>query len=217
MNTSVNTLYHDSQGGYGGYISVTERADKKTTQCPIRRAFRTATVNGVMEIIDRICLRDVIRTAIADGGDAAEALTLTTESPAVVARVAACEIELNRFKQRQGIFTKKSVLMNAKAMPPADWWDLYGAHLPILSGVAKSVLAQTVCASAAERNWSIYGQVKSKERSRMSHGVGDKLVYCHEALHLQEKLQTASYKAKVEEWDSDSDSAESEDEEDLAV
>ena len=170
-----------------------------------------------MEIIDRICLRDVIRTAIADGGDAAEALTLTTESPAVVARVAACELELNRFKQRQGIFTKKSVLMNAKAMPPADWWDLYGAHLPILSGVAKSVLAQTVCASAAERNWSIYGQVKSKERSRMSHGVGDKLVYCHEALHLQEKLQTASYKAKVEEWDSDSDSAESEDEEDLAV
>ena len=57
----------------------------------------------------------------------------------------------------------------------------------------------------------------TKERSRMSHGVGDKLVYCHEALHLQKKLQTASYKAKVEEWDSDSDSAESEDEADLAV
>ena len=51
----------------------------------------------------------------------------------------------------------------------------------------------------------------------MSHSVGDKLVYCHEALHLQHKLQTTSYKAKVEQWDSDSDSAESEDEEDLAV
>ena len=96
-------------------------------------------------------------------------------------------------------------------------WDLYGAHLPILSGVAKRVLAQPVCASAAERNWSVYGQVKSKERSRMSHGVGDKLVYCHEALHLQHNFQTTSYTAKVEQWDSDSDSAESEDEEDLAV
>jgi len=69
----------------------------------------------------------------------------------------------------------------------------------------------------AERNWSIYGQVKSKERSALSHGVADKLVYCHEALHLQRKLQKASYAAKVEKWDSDSDSGESEDEADLEV
>ena len=50
----------------------------------------------------------------------------------------------------------------------------------------------------------------------MGHGVGDKLVYCHEALHLQKKLQTASYRAKVEKWDSDSDSDETDDE-DLMV
>ena len=78
------------------------------------------------------------------------------------------------------------------------------------------MLAQTVCASAAERYWSIYGQIKTKVRSRMGHGVGDKLVYCHEALHLQKKLQTASYRAKVEKWDSDSDSDETDDE-DLMV
>ena len=38
----------------------------------------------------------------------------------------------------------------------------------------------------------------------------------HEALHLQAKMQTAGYKAKLEEWDSDSDSDET-DEEDLKV
>ena len=38
---------------------------------------------------------------------------------------------------------------------------------------------------------------------------------CHEALHLQEKLQKAGYKSKVAKWDSDSDSDESDDEEDL--
>ena len=54
-------------------------------------------------------------------------------------------------------------------------------------------------------------------RPRMGHTISHKLVYCHEALHLQKKLQTATYKAKVEQWDSDSDSAESEDEEDLVV
>ena len=40
--------------------------------------------------------------------------------------------------------------------------------------------------------------------------------YCHEALHLKEKLTKAGYKEKVEKWDSDSDS-DSSDEEDLAV
>ena len=46
--------------------------------------------------------------------------------------------------------------------------------------------------------------------------MSDKLVYCHEALHLRGKLQTAAYKQAAEKWDSDSDSDES-DEEDLKV
>ena len=57
-------------------------------------------------------------------------------------------------------------------------------------------------------------------RSRMGHTVSDKRVYCHEALHLKEKLTKAGYKEKVEKWDSDSDSdsdSGSSDEEDLAV
>ena len=48
----------------------------------------------------------------------------------------------------------------------------------------------------------------------MSHATGDKLVYCHEALHMKYKLQEAGYKQAVEKWYSDSDSDES-DEEDL--
>ena len=78
--------------------------------------------------------------------------------------------------------------------------------MPILSRVASNVLAQVVSASAAERNWSVYGQIKTINRPQMSHAVGDKLVYCHEALHLREKLQKAGYKQKVEKWESDSDS-----------
>ena len=49
---------------------------------------------------------------------------------------------------------------------------------------------------------------------RLSHEKADKLVYCHEALHLQNKLQKAGYEVKVERWDTDSDSNAS-DEEDL--
>ena len=79
-------------------------------------------------------------------------------------------------------------------------------YMPYIASVARRVLAQPVCASAAERNWSVYGQIKTASRSRMSHAVGDKLVYAHEALHMKVKLQHASYTQHVEKWDSDSDS-----------
>ena len=48
---------------------------------------------------------------------------------------------------------------------------------------------------------------------QLQHGTSDKLVYCHEALHLRKKLQTADYKEDVQKWDSDSDSDESQSEE----
>ena len=47
--------------------------------------------------------------------------------------------------------------------------------------------------------------------------VADKRVYCHEALHLKQKLQSAGYKQAVEKWDTDSDSDESDDEADLVM
>ena len=69
-----------------------------------------------------------------------------------------------------------------------------------------SVLAQVVC----ERNWSIYlwpaHQDQQAARTR----------YCHEVLHLRDKLQKVSYQQKVHKWENDSDSqAWSDDDKDL--
>ena len=75
----------------------------------------------------------------------------------------------------------------------------------------------SVCASAAERNWSVYGKIKTEQRSRMGHAVADKLVYCHEALHLKQKLQSAAYQQAAVKWDTDSDSDQTDDESDLKV
>ena len=60
--------------------------------------------------------------------------------------------------------------------------------------------------------------IKTSARGRMGHAVADKFVYCHEALHMRSKLQTASYMYTqvVEKWDSDSDSDASDDD-DLAM
>eukprot|EP00965_Chrysotila_dentata_P000414 13972-Pleurochrysis_carterae.AAC.2 len=95
---------------------------------------------------------------------------------------------------------------NAKTMCPAVWWQTHSKHLPLLSKIAQTVLSQPAAASAAERNWSIYGHIKSKERNKLGQQTADKVIYCHEALHLREKLQSASYSQATANWDeSDSD------------
>ena len=48
----------------------------------------------------------------------------------------------------------------------------------------------------------------------MKHQTADKLVYCHEAMHLQQRMQDAGWTADVERWESDSDSDDSGDEAD---
>ena len=94
---------------------------------------------------------------------------------------------------------------------------MYGKHVPLLRSVAVKVLAQSVSASAAERNWSVYGQIMTPARSRMHHARADKLEYCHKALHLRAKLTKAGYGQSAVKWDSDSDSDKTDDENDLAV
>ena len=104
------------------------------------------------------------------------------------------------------VFSRPSVLINAKELEPAAWWSLYGGHLPLLSKFAPMILAQAVAASAAERNWSIYGQIQTANKSRMAHATADKLVYCHEAFYLQHHFQSAGWKADVQRWESDEES-----------
>ena len=65
---------------------------------------------------------------------------------------------------------------------------MYGKHVPRLAAVARCVLAQPVSASAAERNWSVYGIIRGERRTHMRHEIGDKLVYCHEAIAMHNKL-----------------------------
>ena len=46
----------------------------------------------------------------------------------------------------------------------------------------------------------------------MQHKTADKLVYCHEAMHLQLRMQNAGWTVDLERWESDSDSEDSDDE-----
>lgn len=50
------------------------------------------------------------------------------------------------------------------------------------------VHAKVASAFAANRNWSVYGQLKSERKMLLSHGRADARIYCHEAMQLHEKL-----------------------------
>jgi len=166
-------------------------------------ALDQATMEGVMEVIERLSLRSVIQSA-TDPDLAATALTL--ESEQVQEHAAKCMLQFSSFRAMEGPLTKPFVMRNAQSMPPSAWWIMFGTHLPELQAVACTVLKQPVSASACERNWSIYGQLKTPARNRMQHAVADKRVYCHEALHYQAKLQNAEYQMQVADWSvSDSD------------
>jgi len=165
-----------------------------------------ATQDGVLKVIERMCLRDAMMAA---GGGEEAMSTLTLESPEVVERVAQAEREWATFQERDGAFSRPTVLLNAKSMEPSKWWSTYGRHLPLLSSIASRVTSQPGAASWAERNWSVYGQVKSANKARMKHRTADKLVYSKETLYLQDKLQDAGWKPDVvaheELTDTDSD------------
>mmetsp|Transcript_21064 Transcript_21064/g.69001 ORF Transcript_21064/g.69001 Transcript_21064/m.69001 type:complete len:159 (-) Transcript_21064:38-514(-) len=132
---------------------------------------------------------------------------LTTTSPGVVARVAQAEREFAVYQRRDGVFSRPSVLENAKNMEPAAWWGMYGKHLPLLSAIAPRVLAQAAAASAADRAQlvSLWPDPGRPQISHVSHGTADKLVFCHEAMHVQLRMQDAGWSADVERWESDED------------
>lgn len=160
--------------------------------------------DGLRLILKRQCLRDVILSR-------PDASPITFNDPEVISRVAQAEREFSAYQRMEGPFSDAACQQNASIMEPAKWWDMYGRHLPILSSIAPRILAQTAAASCAERNWSVYGQVKTDHRCRMKHATSDRLVYLHEAFHIMQRMQDAGWSADVERWESDSDNSDSDD------
>eukprot|EP00958_Prasinococcus_capsulatus_P021846 scaffold3020_cov342-Prasinococcus_capsulatus_cf.AAC.13 len=68
---------------------------------------------------------------------------------------------------------------------PAAWWAAEGHHLPALQALAQRVLTIPATSAAAERSFSSYGCVMSKNRYRLQANTVQKLVYCYLNLRLQ--------------------------------
>lgn len=114
----------------------------------LMREMDEAMQDGLISVSERLCLRSEMQSLQAKGC-AAQAAELKITSHEVQERMAATMMELSSYQEKEGIFSKPFVQNNAEGMPPSTWWGTYGKGLPLLSGIARTVLSQPVCASAA--------------------------------------------------------------------
>ena len=91
------------------------------------------------------------------------------------------------------------------------------AAISLTSRLSRGVCSPSRCARLPRSVIGLSTDRSKPLRARMGHATGDKLVFMHESLHMQLKLQTAAYRQPGEKWDSDSDSDKSDDENDLKL
>lgn len=97
-------------------------------------------------IAERLSLRDELKSCERQGK---RVDGLTTNSDEVQARAVTMMLPLSEYQEKEGVIGKLLVQNNAKSKPPGSWWAAYGKGLPSLLSMARTVLGQPVCASAA--------------------------------------------------------------------
>ena len=110
--------------------------------------------------------------------------------------------------------SKAHVKLNMKRMPAGEFWALHLGHLRTACPIAKVILSQGACASQAERNWKIYGRIKTPARAALSHEKADKRVFLYNALQQERRSGDANFRPEVIEW---ADASSSEEDEEAAT
>ncbi|KAI3958563.1 hypothetical protein MKW92_034716 [Papaver armeniacum] len=94
--------------------------------------------------------------------------------------------QIDLFTSVGGMFGHEMARETKDRKHPALWWKSYGDSAPELQRVAIRVLSATCSASGCERNWSIFEQVHTKRRNRLSQQRLNALVYVKYNLQLEE-------------------------------
>ncbi|VVB05423.1 unnamed protein product [Arabis nemorensis] len=72
-------------------------------------------------------------------------------------------MELEKFKNVEGLFGCNMAVRQKKLKSPADWWSSYGNTAPSLKSFAIKVLSLTCSATGCERNWSVFQHLHTKK------------------------------------------------------
>ena len=95
-------------------------------------------------------------------------------------------------------------------MSPLMWWQTFCYDNAILRECALRVCSVVSDASSPERNWSIFGFIHSKARSRLYAGEAEKLVYIYNDMRMLRKVPNPDFQEPcVLQYVSDSDEEDS--------
>ena len=83
-----------------------------------------------------------------------------------------------------GLFNQPHVVEARSYEEPLSWWANYGSLTPLLQAFAFKLLAQPAFSSCCERNWSIYSQIHSIKRNKLTTSRPEDLVFVHSNLRL---------------------------------
>ena len=113
--------------------------------------------------------------------------------------------QLALYRGKKGIFSREWIFDAAEGMPAYLWWDQYGASVPDLQAIARSVLAQPGSASICERINSEFGFVKDRRRNNLAHDKANKLVGLFHNLRLKKRMKKLDYCETAVAWTADED------------
>mmetsp|Transcript_41495 Transcript_41495/g.103148 ORF Transcript_41495/g.103148 Transcript_41495/m.103148 type:complete len:305 (+) Transcript_41495:124-1038(+) len=163
-----------------------------------------AVKQGLRKVVQRLSLRAElmeVQPELKRAVDEMPTLAIEISCTKVAQRVADFFLEYNQYLSPTGPMAEEDVQINAKRMPPAEFWSLHLGHLTKTAHIAKSILGHVACASQAERNWKAYGRIKTPSRAKLMHEKADMRVYLYNVLQQNHRLQDANFIPEVIEWD----------------
>lgn len=123
-------------------------------------------------------------------------------------------MQLQKYRNREGLFGRAPALNSAKSMPSWAWWLQFGAGVPDLQALAIKVLAQPASASSCERNWSTFEFIHNKRPNRLGAKKASDLVFVFSNLRLLDKVEDFDYEERFVPWCTDPEDEDPEDEDD---
>ncbi|KAF7824622.1 zf-BED domain-containing protein/DUF659 domain-containing protein/Dimer_Tnp_hAT domain-containing protein [Senna tora] len=126
-------------------------------------------------------------------------------------------LQLEMFKEAQGLFGIDFAKSMRDKKQPAQWWDSYGDQCPELQKFAIRILSLTCISFGCERNWSAFEMVHSKRRNHLHQKKMNDLMFVMYNQKLKDrkawKLVDLDDISSDDEWITEDDVAREEEEE----
>ena len=105
------------------------------------------------------------------------------------------KLQLQQFLTRCGEFADERLwTKESLALGGLNWFQAFCYENSVLRDIALRVHSTPTVASAAERNWSVFGFVHSKSRNRLYGHKVEKLVYIYQNMRLLRKIRDPAFR-----------------------